>query len=115
MSWEEADLESIMARARESEGGEIYLNILTGERCRLGVCVIDSDDGTKLVLELLICVLSEEKVDLDRCYHSLDIARVAQEIGYELTSQGDGWIYCHKSVRPTEIERDTVPVARMIV
>ncbi|HEY3421340.1 MAG TPA: hypothetical protein VGK23_12385 [Methanomassiliicoccales archaeon] len=115
MEWADMDLESIMAKARISEDGETYLNLRSGENGRLGVCACCSDEATMLVLELLVCVLKDgHPIDLQKCYRGLDIALEARNLGFELTSQGDGWIYCQKSVLPGEIGHLSTMVGRMI-
>jgi hypothetical protein len=109
------DLETAVARARSSEEGEAYLNLHTTENGRLGVCVTNSERQAGFVIELLVSVLKGDgPVDLDKCYLGLGIAREAQQNGFELTSQGDGWIYCHKSVRRDEVEVQCALMSQMI-
>jgi hypothetical protein len=109
------DHEGMIERARSSEDGEAYFNLLTVERGRLGVSVSVPYGNPVFVLELLVCVLKEgTTVDLDRIYDSLEIAQAAQRQGFGLTSHGDGWIYCHKEVGPAELERQCSMAGRLI-
>lgn len=109
------DLGEIIAKARGSEGGETYLNLHSSESGRLGLCVSTSEGTTDFILELLVSILgSSPRIDLDKIYHGLEIAQAAERQGFELSSQGDGWIYCHKNVMREEIESQCAAIGRLI-
>ncbi len=115
MSPKHLDLGEIIAKARDSEGGETYINLHSSERGRLGLCVSTSEGTTDFILELLVNILgSGHRVDLDKIYHGLEIAQAAERQGFELSSQGDGWIYCHKLVMREDIESHCATVGRLI-
>jgi hypothetical protein len=109
------ELEMVVAKALSSDDGEAYMNLQTTEKGRLGVCVINSGGEAGFVLELLVIVLrSDQQVDLDKCFEGIGIAREAQRNGFELTSQGDGWIYCHKRVHREEVEGHCAMMGQII-
>ncbi len=115
MALNHLDLGDIIAKARDSEGGETYLNLHTSGSGRLGLCVSTSEEKSDFVLELLVRILgSGSRVDLDKIYHGLEIAQAAERQGFELSSQGDGWIYCHKKVVLEDIEGQCDAISRLI-
>jgi hypothetical protein len=114
MEWTGTELESLVSRARDSEDGEAFLSLRTGENGRLGVCAECSEEGTEFILELLVRVLNSGPIYLRRCYRGLDIAREGMGLSFKLTSQEDGWIYCQKSVLPADIGTMSATVGRLI-
>ena len=101
-------LESLEAKAAESDLKEAYWLVSDGADHRLGIVATAGKDGARTFsVELLVCALEgAAELELSTLEKAVNTAEKLKSRGYSLTQQDDGWITCEKQLPRNDVARE---------
>lgn len=110
------DCRELEAEAKNSEDGEVYIQLFRSESCRIGAtATVQRDGDVSFSVEILINAMKMDSPELlSELSSLLETIRALKQRDFSLCHQDDGWILVSKEFRPDSINDELDQIARML-